>query len=35
MIIKKEASMQLEVNMYYEFLWNHIVIQQGYLIGLK
>ena len=31
MIIKKEGSMQLEVDMYYEFPWNQVVIQQGVL----
>ena len=29
MITKKEASMHLEVNMYYESLWNHVVVQHG------
>ena len=27
--------MWLEVNMYYESLWNHVVIQQGVFIRLK
>ena len=30
MVIRKAASMWLEVNMYYEFLWNHVVIQQDW-----
>ena len=35
MILWKEASMYLEVNMYYGSLWNHVVIQQGVFNRLK
>ena len=35
MIINKEASIQLEVYMYFESLWNHVVIQQGVFNRLK
>ena len=35
MITRKEASMYFEVNMYYEPLWNHVVVQQGVFNRLK
>ena len=35
MITRKEASMYLDINIYYESLWNHAVIQQGVLNRLK
>ena len=31
MVTRKAASMWLEVNIYYEFLWNHVVIQQDWI----
>ena len=35
MIIRKEASLQLEINMYYESLFNHDVIQEEVFNRLK
>ena len=35
MTTRKEASMYLDINIYYEPLWNHAVIQQGVLNRLK
>ena len=34
-ITRKKASMCLEVNMYCESLWNHVVIQKGVFNRLK
>ena len=33
MITRKEASMYLEVNIYYESQWNHVVVQKGVFNG--
>ena len=35
MITRKEPSMYLKVNMYYESLWNYVVTQQGIFNRLK
>ena len=35
MITRKEASMYFEVNIYYESLWNHVVVQQWVFNRLK
>ena len=35
MITRKKASLKLEVKMYCELLWNHVLIQQGVLNRLK
>ena len=35
MVTRKEASMYFEVNIYYESLWNHIVVQQEVFNRLK
>ena len=35
MITRKEASMYLEVNIYYESQWNHVVVQKGVFNRLK
>ena len=35
MITRKEDSLKLEVKMYCELLWNHVLIQQGVLNRLK